>query len=70
VPSPNTRCCRTTPRCRSCPLRFAAELRDLQERLNPAAQVPEHLAGVPTCLHKYEPLFRRASSETPLPVSD
>jgi hypothetical protein len=20
--------------------------------------VPEHLAGVPRCLHKYEPLFR------------
>ena len=66
---PTNRCCRSTPRCRSCPLRFAAELRDLQERLNPGAQVPEHLAGVPPCLHKYEPLFRRPA-ETPLPLRD
>jgi hypothetical protein len=51
------------PRCRSCPLRFAAELRDLQSRadgIDPA--LPPHLAGVPACLHKYEPLFRRAAT--------
>ena len=51
------------PRCRSCPLRFAAEMRDLRARLNPGADLPQHLEGVPACLHKYEPLFRR-SSET------
>ena len=48
------------PRCRSCPLRFATELRDLQQRLNPGLDLPQHLDGVPACLHKYEPLFRRA----------
>ena len=48
------------PRCRSCPLRFAAELRELQQQLNPGVDLPQHLAGVPPCLHKYEPLFRRA----------
>jgi len=24
------------------------------------AGVPPHLAGIPSCLHKYEPLFRTA----------
>jgi len=27
---------------------------------NPENGVPPHLAGVPPCLHKYEPLFRPA----------
>ena len=31
------------------------------------AGVPEHLAGVPACLHKYEPLFRRTEEAQPLP---
>jgi hypothetical protein len=35
--------------------------------------VPPHLAGVPPCLHKYEPLFRRAeepavAEETAVPA--
>jgi hypothetical protein len=63
------RCCRATPRCRSCPLRFAAELRELQARLAPPPDLPPHLADVPACLHKYEPLFRRAD-ESALPVRD
>jgi hypothetical protein len=57
VPS---RCCRSTPRCRTCPLRFATELREVQARANPDALLPPHLVGVPACLHKYEPLFKRA----------
>jgi hypothetical protein len=63
------RCCRATPRCRSCPLRFAEELRQLQARLDPQHAVPPHLADVPPCLHKYEPLFRRAA-EGAQPVGD
>lgn len=36
------------------------------------ANLPPHLAGVPACLHKYEPLLRRAAERPPdgkLPVS-
>ena len=61
------KCCRSTPRCRDCPARrpttdpavltIPAELVTL---LKPkGGDVPGHLAGVPRCLHKYEPLFRR-----------
>jgi hypothetical protein len=64
VPETKTRCCRSTPRCRTCPLRFAAEIRAVNGLAKPPAHLPEHLAGVPNCLHKYEPLFRRG---TPAP---
>ena len=59
MPPPKTRCCRSTPRCRACPLRFAAELRDLRQALERDADLPPHLRGVPACLHKYEPLLRQ-----------
>jgi adenine-specific DNA glycosylase len=70
VPPLNARCCRSTPRCRSCPLRFASELRQVQARasgIDPS--VPPHLAGVPACLHKYEPLFRRAADSAAAAVA-
>jgi hypothetical protein len=60
VPPTKFRCCRSTPRCRSCPLRFAAELRDVRA-LAAEPEAPAHLEGVPACLHKYEPLLRRAA---------
>jgi hypothetical protein len=44
------------PRCRSCPVTLAAELRAVLPGPEPE---PPHLAGLPQCLHKYEPLFRR-----------
>lgn len=59
MPPTKKRCCRTTPRCRTCPLRFAAELRDVQALADRDAGLPPHLTGVPACLHKYEPLLRR-----------
>ena len=62
-------CCRSAPRCRTCPLRFAAELRELRARLDPPTDVPPHLAGVPPCLHKYEPLFRRAAEPAESPAA-
>ena len=59
-PSEKFRCCRSTPRCRTCPLRFATELRQVNALANGAARkdLPPHLADVPACLHKYEPLLR------------
>jgi hypothetical protein len=64
------KCCGSSPRCRACPARWAEELARLEGRAAPA---PEHLAGVPHCLHKYEPLFRRAAEReagaTQLPVA-
>ena len=36
-------------------MRLAAELR---ASLPQPDEVPPHLAGLPRCLHKYEPLFR------------
>ena len=36
-------------------MRLAAEIR---QTLPQADDVPAHLAGLPRCLHKYEPLFR------------
>jgi hypothetical protein len=42
-------------------VRLAAELR---ESLPQADKVPPHLAGLPRCLHKYEPLFRPEVSAT------
>jgi hypothetical protein len=41
-------------------VRLAAEL---AATLPAHAGAPAHLAGVPECLHKYEPLFRRAATE-------
>jgi hypothetical protein len=41
-------------------VRLAAELRS---ELPQADDVP-HLAGIPRCLHKYEPLFRPAVEAT------
>lgn len=68
------KCCRSTPRCRDCPARrpsdpatltIAAELIALKRPAT--ADLPGHLVGIPRCLHKYEPLFRRADAEqTPL----
>jgi hypothetical protein len=59
-----TRCCRTTPRCRTCPLRFAAELREVGSRGRPNPALPSHLADVPACLHKYEALLRPSDRES------
>ena len=36
-------------------MRLAAEIR---QTLPQAGNEPAHLAGLPRCLHKYEPLFR------------
>jgi hypothetical protein len=47
-------------------VRWSEELARV-EGIEPTA--PEHLAGVPGCLHKYEPLFRRAAAEQQLPVA-
>jgi len=57
------RCCRSEPRCRTCPLRFVTELREAEAQANGTARkdVPAHLADVPPCLHKYEPLLRTTS---------
>jgi hypothetical protein len=52
------RCCRTTPRCGSCPLRLAAELRAVNAIGQPRPDLPAHLTDVPACLHKYEALLR------------
>jgi hypothetical protein len=70
VPQTKPSCCRSTPRCRTCPLRFAAEIRAVNGLTKPNLRLPEHLVGVPTCLHKYEPLFRRGTTapEEPEPV--
>ena len=65
---PKPRCCRSTPRCRTCPLRFATELREIQAALDGGAPLPPHLDGVPPCLHKYEPLFRRAHERDSVPA--
>jgi hypothetical protein len=46
------------PRCRTCPVRLAADIRATLPGA-PRAQGADHLAGVPACLHKYEPLLRR-----------
>ena len=73
MPPAKFRCCRSSPRCRSCPLRFATELREVRALASPEGGVAPHLAGVPPCLHKYEPLFRRAeepvaAEETAVPA--
>jgi hypothetical protein len=53
------KCCGSSPRCRACPVRWSTELARLEGKA--VAPAPAHLAGVPSCLHKYEPLFRRAA---------
>jgi hypothetical protein len=58
APLPDSRCCRSTPRCRTCPLRFYNELREVRAIGQPPKGTPAHLADVPACLHKYEPLLR------------
>jgi hypothetical protein len=64
MPAPQEKCCRSTPRCRRCPVLFAADRREtlsLVESLQGGGDLPPHLEGVPACLHKYEPLLRRAA---------
>ena len=56
------KCCRSTPRCRSCPLRHKQLLSEITALVTPP-QLPPHLVGVPSCLHKYEPLLRRTYDE-------
>jgi hypothetical protein len=62
------KCCGSMPRCRACPVRFSAELARIEGGTGPE---PAHLQGVPACLHKYEPLFRRTTEQeravSPLP---
>jgi hypothetical protein len=36
------------------------EVREVRELAARALDVPPHLAGVPECLHKYEPLLKRS----------
>jgi hypothetical protein len=58
VPPTPKRCCRANPRCRTCPFRFAEELRQANALGKSRPDLPAYLAGVPACLHKYEPLLR------------
>jgi hypothetical protein len=59
MPRP-VKCCRSTPRCRSCPARRLADQRLLRALGVPVEPVlPPHLEGVPRSLHKYEPLLKR-----------
>jgi hypothetical protein len=62
-PGRRKKCCRSTPRCRSCPVTLAAEVQEVRELARRGLDVPPHLAGVPECLHKYEPLLRRSWEE-------
>ena len=54
-----TRCCRSEPRCKACPIMLNKELRDVRELglREPGDDLPPHLAGLPACLHKYAPLL-------------
>lgn len=56
-----TKCCRATPRCKRCPVVLAADRRAVDELV--ALRVPPHLQGVPECLHRFEPVLRRAWEE-------
>jgi hypothetical protein len=61
------KCCRSSPRCKRCPVLLARgpvarELAALRQASG-ADRLPPHLAGVPPCLHKYESLLRRAWSQ-------
>ena len=68
TPTANFRCCRSEPRCRTCPLRFVTEMREAEALANGTMgrnDLPAHLADVPPCLHKYEPLLRPAETGEP-----
>jgi hypothetical protein len=56
---PPGRCCRSTPRCRRCPVRVALE-RTPAGPTRIEARTPAHMRGVPESLWKYEPLLRRS----------
>jgi hypothetical protein len=62
MPAAPGKCCRSTPRCRSCPLRRKELPTEIAALMTPPA-LPPHLVGVPRCLHKYEPLLRRTFDE-------
>lgn len=64
------RCCRSEPRCRACPFALAAEARALRQLAAAPPKLPAHLAGVPPCLHKYEPLFREPAVSLPVAEAD
>ena len=49
---------------------LAAEARGLRELAEPPAGLPPHLAGLPACLHKYEPLFREPATTLPVAGAD
>jgi hypothetical protein len=59
-PGRRKKCCRSQPRCRSCPVTLATEVREVRELARRGLDAPPHLAGVPECLHKYEPLLRKS----------
>lgn len=59
-PGRKAKCCRSKPRCRSCPVTLAGEINEVRALAAPRLDVPPHLAGVPECLHKYEPLLRQS----------
>ena len=49
---------------------LAAEARALRDLATPPLELPPHLAGVPPCLHKYEPLFREPGVSLPVAEAD
>ncbi len=58
------KCCRSNPRCRSCPARRIDHDRLLVAiGLEPGPRMPPHLSGVPASLHKYEPLLLKSWEE-------
>jgi hypothetical protein len=57
-----TKCCRSNPRCKRCPVVLAQDRRAVLQLVG-RADVPAHLEGVPECLHRFEPLLRRAWEE-------
>jgi hypothetical protein len=53
------KCCRSNPRCRNCPARRIDDERLLRALgIEPEPRLPAHLSGLPSSLHKYEPLLR------------
>ena len=49
---------------------LATEARALRDLSAAPAQLPQHLAGLPSCLHKYEPLFREPGVSLPVAGAD
>jgi hypothetical protein len=49
---------------------LSAEARQLRDLAAPQPGRPPHLAGVPPCLHKYEPLFREPALSSPVAEAD